>query len=134
MERYLQRLYERGPNGSQFLSVLPLRSIRLNSDDVYGTADGGPTSFILFGRLERGMSVLLHNIVCFHILLMYFCFPLLQPCFLFSPVIQRPDVDSGGWLTLTHERNFAITTILFDNQIRLLDGIILRDSPIVCIV
>ena len=85
MERYLQRLYERGTNGSQFLSILPLRSVRLNSDDVYGTTDGGPTSFILFGWLEWGMSVLLHNIVCLHVSLLYIRVPLLQLHFIFSP-------------------------------------------------
>lgn len=43
-------------------------------------------------------------------------------------MLQQPEISSGSWLTLTHKHAFSLTTVLFDNQIRLLDDILQHDT------
>ncbi|SJL05830.1 uncharacterized protein ARMOST_09166 [Armillaria ostoyae] len=109
MSASLRALYER--NSQTFLSVLSTDCVCLGSDNVYRSSDSSTTSFVVFGYLERGMSVVLHQLISApHVswilsgdlprLLMYIDYSVLVRLFL---TVYAPWGDGPGGLVLPDE-------------------------------
>ncbi len=105
------------------LKLVPSQDIDISEDGWFLFRDDVPSRHcVLFGRLEGGMSMILHIIVS-----MFTCV-----CIQFGTTIQNnkqcPQYKASGWFCLTNPWDNGVVILFYDGQIRVLQEIIHQNA------